>query len=233
MGQDIQLTASDGHTFAAYRADPSGAGHSVPRGAIVVIQEIFGVNAHMREVADSYANAGYVAITPALFDRKQRNLELGYDENDIATGRDIAFPLGFDGPAMDLAAAVAVAKEFGKVGSVGYCWGGSLSFLCSCQLGVDCAVGYYGGQITKLMDSGADAIPKAPPLLHFGTQDAGIPLADVERIRSSHPDVTIHMYEAGHGFNCDHRGSFDQGSCDSARERSLAFFAQHLGQDLH
>lgn len=225
MGQNIQLTASDGHSFSAYRAEPSGK----PKGGVVVIQEIFGVNAHMREVADGYAKAGYLAITPALFDRKQRGLELGYDEKDIATGRDIAFPLGFDAPTLDMQAAAAAAKEGGKVGSVGYCWGGSLSFLCACRVAVDCAVGYYGGQITKLMDAGGDATPKVPTMLHFGTKDAGIPLDDVERVRKAYPDVTIHMYEAGHGFNCDHRGSYDEASAKRALERTLEFFGRHLG----
>jgi len=224
MGQNIQLKASDGHTFSAYRAEPSGK----PKGGIVVIQEIFGVNAHVREVADGYAKAGYLAIAPALFDRKQRDVDLGYSEKDIAVGRDLAFPLGFDAPALDLAAAAAAAKEAGKIGAVGYCWGGSLAFLCACRVGVDCAVGYYGGQITKLMDAGGDATPKVPTMLHFGTQDAGIPLGDVERIRKAYPKVIVHMYEAGHGFNCDHRGSYDAASAKLALERTLEFFSEHL-----
>lgn len=225
MGTSVQLTASDGHSFSAYRAEPS----SSPKGGVVVIQEIFGVNAHMREVADGYAAAGYLAIAPALFDRKQRDLELGYEPDDIAVGRDIAFPLGWVDPMLDLAAAVTAAKEGGKVGSVGYCWGGSLSFVCGCELDVQCAVGYYGGQITKYMDSGATATPKAPTMLHFGTQDAGIPLDDVERIRNAYPGVPVHMYEAGHGFNCDHRGSYDEAATKVALERTLAFYAEHLG----
>ncbi|MGK0172146.1 MAG: carboxymethylenebutenolidase [Gammaproteobacteria bacterium] len=224
MGQNIQLTASDGHTFTAYRAEPNGA----PKGGVVVIQEIFGVNAHMREVADGYAAAGYLAIAPALFDRKQRDLELGYDEKDIVTGRDIAFPLGWEEPTLDLEAAVAVAKEGGKVGTVGYCWGGSLSFISACRLDVNCSVGYYGGQITKYIDAGGEVPPKAPTMLHFGTQDAGIPLDDVERIRSLYPSIPIHMYEAGHGFNCDHRGSYDEAATKLALERTLAFFAENL-----
>jgi len=225
MGEKIQLTAADGHVLDAYRAEPQGS----PRGGVVVIQEIFGVNLHIREVADGYARQGYLAIAPALFDRKQRGLELGYDEDDIAVGRDIAFPLGWEGPRLDLAAAASGAKAAGKVGSVGYCWGGSLSYLCACQVDVDCAVGYYGGQITKLMDSGEEATPKVPTMLHFGTQDAGIPLADVERIRAACPDVRVYLYEAGHGFNCDHRGSYDETACKQALERTLAFFGEHLG----
>ena len=224
MGTTIQLTASDGHSFNAYRAEPSGA----PKGGVVVIQEIFGVNAHMREVADGYAQQGYLAIAPALFDRKQRDLELGYEPDDIAVGRDIAFPLGWAEPVLDLAASAAAAKEGGKVAAVGYCWGGSLSFVSACEVDVQCAVGYYGGQITAYMDSGAQAQPKAPTLLHFGTQDAGIPLDDVERIRAAYPGVPVHMYEAGHGFNCDHRGSYDEDATKSALDRTLAFFAEHL-----
>lgn len=224
MGSNVQLTASDGHTFSAYRAEPNGAA----KGAVVVIQEIFGVNAHIREVADGYAAAGYLALAPALFDRKQRDLELGYDEKDIGIGRDIAFPLGWDGPIADLTATVEAAKEGGKVGSVGYCWGGSLAFVTACRTDVSCAVGYYGGQITKFVEAGGDVTPKVPTMLHFGTQDAGIPLDDVERIKGLYPSVPVHMYEAGHGFNCDHRGSYDEAACKTALDRTLAFFGEHL-----
>ena len=132
MGQMIELTASDGHTLGAYRADPAGA----PRAGVVVIQEIFGVNAHIREVADDYAAQGYLAIAPALFDRSRPGVELGYDENAIAEGRDLAFAMDPDVPVRDLEAAVAAAASAGKVGVVGYCWGGSLTFMAACKLDV-------------------------------------------------------------------------------------------------
>ncbi|MEM7254368.1 MAG: dienelactone hydrolase family protein [Pseudomonadota bacterium] len=225
MGKAITLSASDGHQLGAYRADPDGA----PKGGVVVIQEIFGVNAHIKEVADGYAKAGYLAVAPALFDRVERDLELGYDEASIAKGRDIAFPLGWDGPVMDIEAAVKEAAGAGKVGTVGYCWGGSLAYVSACRLNVQAAVGYYGGQITKFMADNPGDGPKAPTILHFGEQDAGIPLDDVEKVRAANPNVPIHMYNAGHGFNCDHRGSYDEESCKVALERTLDFFAKNLG----
>ena len=225
MGQMIELTASDGHTFGAYRAEPAGS----PRAGVVVIQEIFGVNAHIREVADDYAAQGYFAIAPALFDRVRPGVELGYDEGAIAEGREIAFGLDPDVPVRDLEAAVTAAAGAGKVGVVGYCWGGSLTFLAACKLDVAAASGYYGGQIVAALEREPGLAPAAPLILHFGEHDAGIPLDDVDRIRKTFPEVPIHMYDAGHGFNCNHRGSYDEGSCRTARERTLEFFAGHLG----
>ena len=224
MGENIELTASDGHTFAAYRADPSGA----PKGGVVVIQEIFGANAHIREVADGYAAAGYAAIAPALFDRAERGVELGYDEAAIAKGRDIAFPLGWDGPLMDIEAAAKALANAGKIRTVGYCWGGSLAYASACKVGVDAAVGYYGGQITKFLADNPGAKPKVPTMLHFGDQDAGIPMTMVDEVRAANPGVPVHMYNAGHGFNCDHRGSYDADACKVALERTLEFFGKHL-----
>ena len=225
MGQMIELTASDGHTLGAYRADPAGA----PRAGVVVIQEIFGVNAHIREVADDYAAQGYLAIAPALFDRSRPGVELGYDENAIAKGRDLAFALDPDLPVRDVEAAVKAAAGAGKVGVVGYCWGGSLTFLTACKLDVAAASSYYGGQIVAALEREPDLAPAAPLIMHFGEHDAGIPLADVDRIGKTFPDVPVYMYDAGHGFNCDHRGSYDESSSRTARQRTLDFFAGHLG----
>ena len=225
MGKTIELTASDGHTLAAYRADPDGN----PRAGVVVIQEIFGVNAHIREVADDYAAQGYLAIAPALFDRSRPGIELGYDESAIARGREIAFSLDPELPVRDMAAAVEAAASAGRVGVVGYCWGGSLTFLAACKLDVAAGSSYYGGQIVAALGREPDLSPAAPLIMHFGEHDAGIPLDDVDRIRTTFPDVPIHMYDAGHGFNCDHRGSYDEDSCRTARERTLEFFASHLG----
>ena len=225
MGQMIELTASDGHTLGAYRADPAGA----PRAGVVVIQEIFGVNAHIREVADDYAAQGYLAIAPALFDRSRPGVELGYDESSIAEGRDLAFAMDPDLPVLDIDAAVKAAASAGKVGVVGYCWGGSLTFVAACKLGVAAASSYYGGQIVAALEREPDLAPAAPLIMHFGEHDAGIPLDDVDRISKTFPDVPVHMYDAGHGFNCDHRGSFDEESCRTARQRTLDFFSEHLG----
>ena len=225
MGQMIELTASDGHTLGAYRADPAGA----PRAGVVVIQEIFGVNAHIREVADDYAAQGYLAIAPALFDRSRPGVELGYDENAIAEGRDLAFAMDPDLPVRDVEAAVGAAASAGKVGAVGYCWGGSLTFLAACKLGVAAASSYYGGQIVAALEREPGLAPAAPLIMHFGEHDAGIPLDDVDRIRRTFPDAPVYMYDAGHGFNCDHRGSYDESSRRTARQRTLDFFADHLG----
>ena len=225
MGQMIELTASDGHTLGAYRADPAGA----PRAGVVVIQEIFGVNAHVREVADDYAAQGYLAIAPALFDRSRPGVELGYDENAIAEGRDLAFAMDPDVPVRDLEAAVAAAARAGKVGVVGYCWGGSLAFMAACKLDVAAASSYYGGQIVAALEREPSLAPAAPLIMHFGEHDAGIPLGDVDRISKTFPDVPVYMYDAGHGFNCDHRGSYDEDSCRMARQRTLDVFADHLG----
>ena len=225
MGQMIELTASDGHALGAYRADPAGA----PRAGVVVIQEIFGVNAHIREVAEDYAAQGYLAIAPALFDRSRPGVELGYDENAIAEGRDIAFSLDPDLPVRDIGAAVEAAASAGKVGVVGYCWGGSLTFVAACKFDVAAASSYYGGQILAALEREPDLAPAAPLIMHFGEHDAGIPLDDVDRIGKTFPDVPVYMYDAGHGFNCDHRGSYDEDSCRTARQRTLDFFASHLG----
>jgi len=224
MGQTIELIAADGHTLKAYQAEPPGP----PKGGIVVIQEIFGVNVHIREVADAYAASGYLAVAPALFDRAQASVELGYEAGDIETGRDLAFPMGFETPVLDLAAAADAARAGGKVGTVGYCWGGSLSYLCACKVDVACAVGYYGGQITKILATDPGAKPRVPTILHFGERDAGIPPEMVEEVRAANPSLPIYMYDAEHGFNCNHRGSYDEPSAKTALERTLAFFEEHL-----
>ena len=220
MGENITLTASDGFTFDAYRAAPAGT----PKGGIVVIQEIFGVNAHIREVADSYAADGYLAIAPAVFDRAKKNVELGQDA--MNAGRGLKDACSYENAVLDLTAAVKAASEGGKVGTVGYCWGGTLSYLCSTRVpGVSASVVYYGGQIIPFNDEKL----AAPAMMHFGETDAGIPLSDVEAIRSAHPEAEVFVYDgAGHGFNCDHRGSYNEASCKTARERTNAFFAKNL-----
>jgi carboxymethylenebutenolidase len=222
MGQMIELTAEDGHTFAVYQAMPSGT----PRGAMLVIQEIFGVNQHIRAVADSYAAEGFAVMAPCLYDRAERGFEVGYVPDDIARGRDVRALVPWDDAVKDMAATVDALKQYGKVGSVGYCWGGSLSWLAATRIdAVAGSVCYYGGQIAMYNDEQA----QNPVLMHFGEHDHGIPMEDVDKIKAAHPDATVHIYPAGHGFNCDERGDFDADSAKTAWERSLAFFAEHVG----
>ena len=222
MGQDIKLTASDGFELGAYRADPNGA----PKGAVVVIQEIFGVNPYIRKVCDRFAEQGYVAVAPAIFDRIEPNFQSGYSEVEVANARKfVAAP---DWPAMllDTQAAIDSVKDGGPVGIIGFCLGGSVAFAAATKLiGLSAAIGYYGGAIVRF----ADDKPTVPTQLHFGAQDHGIPLRDVETIRAKRPDVEVFVYDgAQHGFGCDERGSFDPASADLARQRSLAFFEKHL-----
>ena len=224
MGTTIQITALDGNIFNAYRADPQGS----PKGAVVVVQEIFGVNGHIRSVVDGYAERGYVAIAPALFDRVQAGVELGYDESGIDIGRKIAFEdVTMDQVMADIEAACDAVSTAGKVGIVGYCWGGSICYVAAARLSdkISAASGYYGGQIMPHIEEE----PKAPLMLHFGEQDAGIPLENVHAIAQRWPDIGVHIYEeAGHGFNCDARGSYDASSAAVALERTLDHFAQHV-----
>ena len=222
MGQDITLTASDDFKLGAYRADPTGA----PRGALVVIQEIFGVNHHIRAVCDRFAADGYVVIAPSIFDRIEPNFQSGYSPEDIAIARK--FVANPDWPAMlrDTQAAIDAVADVGPVGIIGYCLGGSVAFAAATKLsGLRAAIGYYGGAILRF----ADDKPVVPTQLHFGELDSGIPLSDVETIKQKRPDVEIHIYAgAQHGFGCDERASYDKPSADLARQRSLAFFAAHL-----
>jgi carboxymethylenebutenolidase len=222
MGKMIELTASDGHKFGAYRADPAGK----PKGAIVVIQEIFGVNHHMKHVTDDFAAKGYVAICPALFDRTKRDVELGYDQAAIAAGRELRGAVGDEGPLRDIQASIDAVKSIGKVGTVGYCWGGTLAFLSATRLsGIVAAVGYYGGGIA----AAAGEKPKVPTMLHFGDKDQSIPMTDVEKVKAARKDVTIYVYSAGHGFSCDERGSYDAAASKIALDRTLSFFAEYVG----
>jgi len=222
MGTQIELTASDGATISAYRADPAGK----PRGAVIVCQEIFGVNVHIRSVCDRYAQEGYLAIAPAFFDRVQPGVELGYEPDDIAQGRVLMQKSSIDNALKDVAAAAAVASEAGKVGIIGYCWGGTVAWAAASSLdGLSAAVPYYGGGIAAI----ADRKPRIPTMAHFGDTDHSIPLSDVEKIRAAQPDVIVYVYQAGHGFNCDMRGSYDKPSADLALSRTLEFLHEHVG----
>jgi carboxymethylenebutenolidase len=222
MGTWIELTAGDGVKISAYRADPAGT----PRGALVVVQEIFGVNSHIRSVCDGFAADGYLCVAPAIFDRIEPKVDLGYTPEDVARGREIRGRANADAALADIAAARIVAAQAGKVGVIGYCWGGLLAWLAVARIpGFACAICYYGGGMP-------DAIgeqPRAPVLAHFGEQDAVIPVAGVAALGKAHRSLEVHLYPAGHGFNCDQRGSFHAESARVARERTLAYLRKHVG----
>jgi carboxymethylenebutenolidase len=222
VGQDIKLTASDGFKLGGYRADPAGA----PKAAIVVIQEIFGVNHHIRSVCDRLAAEGYVAIAPSIFDRTQPDFQCGYSPDEIATARKFIANPDWAAMLRDTQAAIDAVKDVGPIGIIGFCLGGSIAYAAATKLsGLSAAVGYYGGAVVRF----ADDKPTVPTQLHFGEKDAGIPLTDVETIKAKRPDVEVHIYPgAQHGFHCDERASYDKTSADVAWPRSLAFFARHL-----
>ncbi|SDT31761.1 dienelactone hydrolase family protein [Bradyrhizobium canariense] len=222
MGQDIKLKASDGFQLGGYRADPAGA----PKGAVVVIQEIFGVNHHIRSVCDRLASAGYVAVAPSIFDRIEPNFQSGYSPDEIAVARKFVANPDYPAMLMDTQAAIDAVKNAGPVGIIGFCLGGSVAYAAATKLsGLSAAIGYYGGAIVRI----ADDKPKVPTQLHFGEKDTGIPLTDVDTIKSKRPDVEVHVYPgAQHGFNCDERASYDKVSADIAWPRSLDFLAKHL-----
>jgi len=223
MSEMINLTAEDGFRLSAYKATPSGT----PRGGLVVIQEIFGVNSHIKKVADGFAADGYAVIAPAIFDRVERGFESGYAPPDIERGRAVRGKLQTDQVMMDVNAAVKeLAKSGQKVGVVGYCFGGFVAWLSATRLsGVAASVGYYGGGIA---DTAAEQ-PRNPVMLHFGETDAWIPKEHYEKVMKAHPKIPIHIYPAGHGFNCDERGSYHEPSARLARQRTIEFFRQHVG----
>ena len=222
MGQDIKLTASDGFQSGGYRAEPAGA----PKGAIVVIQEIFGVNHHIRAVCDRLADAGYVVIAPSIFDRIEPHFQSGYSADEVAVARKFVANPDWAAMLLDAQAAIDAVKHVGPVGVIGFCLGGSIAYAAATKsTGLSAAVGYYGGAVVRF----ADDKPKVPTQLHFGEQDHGIPLTDVETIKAKQPEVEVYVYPgAQHGFHCDERASYDKASADIAWPRSLEFFAKHL-----
>ena len=230
MGSFVELTAVDGAKTPAYVAMPEGQA----RGAIVVLQEIFGVNSHIRSVADRYAAQGYVAVAPAMFARVKPDVELGYSEEDMKAGfalKTAVEALPEPGALRDVEAAVAYAATLvpgGKIGVVGFCWGGLMTWRSACNLAsVSAAVCYYGGGMTGELE--ASRLALCPVLAHFGSKDHYISLESVEAFKKAQPKVEVHVYEADHGFNCDQRGSYDEASALVARDRTLAFFAKHVG----
>lgn len=229
MGQFTNLTAADGFTVPAYVAQPEG----VPRGAVVVLQEIFGVNSHIRSVADRYAEAGYLAVAPSTFARVKPDVELGYAEEDMKAGFELktaveALPGAGVLPDIQAAIDYAAKASGGKVGIVGFCWGGLLSWRAACQLqGLSAAVVYYGGGITAEAEIARQ--PQCPVMAHFGDKDQWIPMEGILAFGKAHPDVEVHVYPANHGFNCDQRGAYNPAAAEVAHERTLAFFAARLG----
>jgi carboxymethylenebutenolidase len=218
----IQLTAADGHTLSAYAAGPQDASR-----ALVVVQEIFGVNRHMRRVCDDFAKQGYAVICPALFDRTERGVELGYEPADVARGRDLRGTIDAGLTVLDIRAAAAALPRAAKRGIVGYCWGGTVAWHGATRTSDFAAsVGWYGGGIAAARDEK----PHCPVQLHFGEKDASIPMSDVEAVRAARPEVEVFVYRgAGHGFGCEERGSYVPADAALAQERTLAFFAKHLG----
>ena len=219
---DITLQSSDGHEFGAYRADPQGA----IKGGIVVIQEIFGVNSHIRSICDRLAAQGYVAIAPAIFDRTKRNFQSGYSAQEIELARGFLGNIDWEAYLRDSDAARANIADVGNVGIVGFCLGGSVAFLAATRLaGFSAACGFYGGQVATF----ANEEPKCPVQLHFGSDDQSIPMSNVDKVRALRPECDLYVYEgAGHGFNCDERASFDEQAAKLAWERTLDFFDQNI-----
>lgn len=219
MGQTISISTRHGR-ISAWQAKP----HDKPRGAIIVVQEIFGVNSHIRQVTDRFANYGYLAIAPALFDLVSPGTELGYDEASVARGRDIAEQLGFNGALDGVRAAFDMASEENRVAVVGYCWGGSVAYYANTKLGIP-AVSYYGGRTVPLLKDR----PKAPLMLHFGEHDPLIPPEDVQKHRLALPEAEIHVWPGvGHGFNCDQRAGYSASTSQDALNRTLAFLQKNL-----
>ena len=219
MGQTISINTRHGR-ISAWHAKP----HVTPRGALIVVQEIFGLNPHIRQVADRFANYGYVAIAPALFDLVHPGTELGYDEAGVARGREVAEELGFNGALDGIRGAYDLLEAEHRVGVVGYCWGGSVAYLANARLGLP-AVSYYGGRTVPLLKER----PKAPLMLHFGEQDPLIPPEDVEKHREALSAAEIHVWPgAGHGFNCDQRPDYNADVAQQALTRTLTFFQKNL-----
>ena len=224
MGENVKLKAADGHKFDAYVARPAGS----VIGGLVVVQEAFGVNRHIRSVADGFARDGFLAVAPALYDRIEPGVELGYTEGDLQKGIALAQKSDPANAVKDIAAALQyLRRQTGKkAGIIGYCFGGTMAWLASTRLDPDAAVGYYGGYIAQV----AAEKPSAPVMLHFGKLDQHIPRQDVDKVQALHPEISIFWYDAGHGFNCNERASYNADAAKLARERSLAFLKQHLAQ---
>jgi carboxymethylenebutenolidase len=215
----LHLRAKDGHGLSAYMVAPQGK----PRGGVVVIQEVFGLNSHIRRVTEQYAGLGYLAIAPALFDRIRRNVELPY--TDVQAGIGLVTKTTNEGVLADVHAAIDAVAHAGRTGMVGYCWGGKVTYLSASRMNLAAAVPYYGGGIAQILDEK----PQCPIMFHFGDRDAYIPASDVEKIRTAVPKGIFHIYPANHGFNCTDRAEYDVASARLAFQRSSEFFREHIG----
>ena len=220
MDNLIELISEDGHTFLAYLAQPK----EKPKAGIVILQEIFGVNAHIKEITNFYADQGYLTIAPSLFDRFERNVELDYNQNGVTKGRELKDKC--DNNALkDIDAAISVVASAGKVGLIGYCWGGSLSWRAACQSKIlSASVSYYGGEIPALKDQ----TPFCKFLAHFGELDKSIPIEAVNQFKVAQPDVLTYTYPADHGFNCNHRSQYNRISSKIALNRTKKFLDSQL-----
>ncbi len=220
MNELLEITAKDNHQFSAYISQPP----EKPKAGIVIIQEIFGVNIHIKEVTDLYASKGYLCIAPSLFDRIEKNVVLNYDENGVSRGRELKELCDKDA-LKDIEASMSVVNSSGKVGVIGYCWGGSLSWRIACESSdLSASVCYYGGDIPKLRD----LKPKCNVLTHFGELDKGIPIKDVKIFEEKRPEVLTYKYPADHGFNCDHRSQFNEKCANIALDRTLKFLEENI-----
>lgn len=221
MGAFITTHTTDGHALNVYEAKPEKI-----KAGLIVIQEIFGVNHHIQSVADGFAQEGYYVLAPSLFDRVQKNTQLNYTDDDFTKGFALVQQLDWSLVFKDIQATLVLMHDLikAKVGIVGYCWGGTVSWRCAHHLNFDAAVCYYGGSIHDYMNEK----PKCPVLLHFGDRDQYIPPSHVQEIQALNPEIQTHVYSADHAFNCDERGNYDQASADLARKRTLEFFAHYL-----
>ena len=219
MGEMIELTASDGHKLAAYKATPAGP----VKGGFVIIQEVFGLNDNLNRVAERYAGHGYVSIVPAMFDRIEPGIQIPYSE--IPRAIETMGKLDNEQVLFDVEAARQEVSDAGKTVIVGYCWGGTVSFKASCKLNFNMALSYYGAGINDLV---ASMTPKIPIMYHYGEKDTFIPMSTVDEVKKGHPDGIYHIYNAGHGFACDSRDSYDAEATKVSEERNLEFLAQYM-----
>jgi len=222
MGETISLTTSDGHTLDAYKATPTGA----VKGGLVVVQEIFGINGQIRRTADYFSEQGYIAIAPALFDRVEKGIELGYNETDFGIGRETRGKITDDWIIADIGAAVQEVASAGKVSVIGFCFGGYATYVAACKVaGVSAAMPFYGGGIAARL---GDMQPNCPTQFHFGDKDAAIPLDDLQKIKDALQDSPMYVYDdSGHGFTCDDRDSYNEGATQRAMARALGWMSEH------
>jgi len=221
MNRQMQrMTATDGFESSVYVARPSGQA----RGGVVILPEIFGVNAHIRDVTDRYASWGYLAVAPSVFDRVHRDLDLGYDDADVRQGQALMREIDWEHAILDIEAAGALASEAGSVGIVGFCWGGTAAWVTAARgQGFACAVSYYGNAIPTVLNP----VPRIPMMLHWGENDHLVSLERMNQARQAAPEAQVHFYATGHGFNCDARPLYHAPSARLAQERTLAFLQRH------